>query len=108
MNFKPFGREILVNFVQPSKAFQLISVMPSGITSSPDTVSLQEVRVSSSTVIRPAFRYSSQDDGVSVLPVCWLDLPACLSVLVKQLDPSMEQRKQFLPAPMSGSHRLLV
>ena len=93
MNFKPFGREILVNFVQPSKAFQLISVMPSGITSSPDTVSLQEVRVSSSTVIRPAFRYSSQDFGsfaASGVPVGSAGLFVCSGEAVGSFDGTAE------------------
>lgn len=64
---KPSGREMLVNFVQPLNALSFISVMPSGITSSPDMVSLQEVRIPSLTVIRPAFRYSSQDFGSSAV-----------------------------------------
>ena len=66
---KPSGREMLVNFEQPLNALSFISVMPSGITSSPDMVSLQEVRIPFSTVIRPAFRYSSQDFGSSTSSV---------------------------------------
>ena len=69
IDFKPSGREMLVNFVQPLNALSFISVMPSGITSSPDMVSLQEVRIPSLTVIRPAFRYSSQDFGSSTASV---------------------------------------